>query len=172
MPPTRSDIPRQELNMNKKVDPIPAGRHTLTPTITVKNAAKAIEFYKKAFGAVLVEEPCAMPDGRIGHAELKIGDSILMLNDEFPEMGCAAPQGKLISSSIALYVKDVDVLFKASVALGAKVVKPLENQFWGDRMGTLTDPFGHQWSLATHVEDVTPAQLKERMDKMFAVGAK
>jgi catechol 2,3-dioxygenase-like lactoylglutathione lyase family enzyme len=98
MPPTRSDIPRQELNMNKKVDPIPAGRHTLTPTITVKNAAKAIEFYKKAFGAVLVEEPCAMPDGRIGHAELKIGDSILMLNDEFPEMGCAARSARRSSS--------------------------------------------------------------------------
>ena len=157
--------------MNKKVNPIPAGRHTLTPSITVKNCLKAIEFYKKAFGAVAVEEPCAMPDGRIGHAELKIGDSILMLNDEFPEMGCAAPQGKT-SAAIAMYVKDVDMLFKAAVSLGAKIVKPLENQFWGDRMGTITDPFGHQWSLATHVEDVTPAQLKERMEKMFAVGAK
>lgn len=158
--------------MNKKVNPIPAGRHTLTPSITVKNCLKAIEFYKKALGAELVEEPAAMPDGRVGHAELKIGDSILMLNDEFPEMGCAAPQGKLISSSIAVYVKDVDALFNAAVKLGAKIVKPLENQFWGDRMGTITDPFGHQWSLATHVEDVTPAQLKERMEKLFAAGAK
>ncbi len=158
--------------MNKKVNPIPAGRHTLTPSITVKNCLKAIEFYKKAFGAELVEEPCAMPDGRVGHAELMIGDSMLMINDEFPEMGCAAPQGKLSSASICLYVKDVDVLFKAAVSLGAKIVKPLENQFWGDRMGTVTDPFGHQWSIATHVEDVSPAMLKERMEKMFAVGAK
>jgi PhnB protein len=155
-----------------KVNPIPPGRHTLTPTITVKNCLKAIEFYKKALGAELVEEPCAMPDGRIGHAELRIGDSLLMLNDEFPEMGCAAPQGRLISSSICVYVEDVDALFKAAVSLGAKVVKPLENQFWGDRMGTITDPFGHQWSLATHVEDVTPVQLKERMEKLFAAGAK
>ena len=158
--------------MNKKVNPIPAGRRTLNPSITVKNCLKAIEFYKKAFGAESVEEPCAMPDGRIGHAELKIGDSILMLNDEFPEMGAAAPQGKTTSASIMMYVKDVDMVFKAATSLGAKVVKPLENQFWGDRMATLMDPFGHQWSVATHVEDVTPAQLKERMEKMFAVGAK
>ena len=158
--------------MNNKVNPIPAGHHTLTPQITVKNAAKAIEFYKKAFGAELAEPPCAMPDGRIGHAELKIGDSRLVINDEFPEMGCAAPQGKLASASIYAYVKDVDATFKGAVALGAKIVKPLENQFWGDRQGTLTDPYGHQWSLATHVEDVTPAQLKERMEKLFAVGAK
>jgi PhnB protein len=155
-----------------KVNPIPAGRHTLNPQITVKNAAKAIEFYKKAFAATLAEEPCAMPDGRIGHAELKIGDSVLMINDEFPEMNAAAPTGKTTSAAICLYIKDVDMVFKTAVSLGSKVVKPLENQFWGDRMGTVTDPFGHQWSLATHVEDVTPAQLKERMEKMFAVGAK
>ena len=113
-----------------------------------------------------------MPDGRIGHAELKIGDSILMLNDEFPEMGCVAPQGKGVPVSISMYVKDVDTVFNAAVSLGAKVLKPLENQFYGDRMGTVTDPFGHQWSVGTHVEDVTPAQLKERMEKLFAVGAK
>jgi PhnB protein len=158
--------------MNNKVNPIAEGHHTLTPQITVKNAMKAIEFYKKAFGAEMPGEPCAMPDGRIGHAELKFGDSRLMLNDEFPEMGAAAPQGKLASASIYVYVPNVDVVFNGAVALGAKVVKPLENQFWGDRQGTLTDPYGHQWSLATHVEDVTPAQMKERMEKMFAVGAK
>jgi PhnB protein len=161
-----------ESNMINKVNPIPAGRHTLNASITVKNCLKAIEFYKKAFGATMAEEPCAMPDGRIGHAELFIGDSVLMINDEFPEMGTVAPSGKTTSSSICLYIKDVDTAFKTAVALGSKVVKPLENQFWGDRMGTLTDPFGHQWSVATHVEDVTPAQLKERMDKLFAVGAK
>ena len=113
-----------------------------------------------------------MPDGRIGHAELKIGDSILMLNDEFPEMGCAAPQGKAISAAVVMYVKDVDAVFKAAVSLGGKVVKPLKNEFYGDRMGTLMDPFGHQWSIGTHVEDVTPEQLKERMEKMFAARAK
>ncbi|MFI5362723.1 MAG: VOC family protein [Elusimicrobiota bacterium] len=158
--------------MNNKVNPIPVGHHTLNPQITVKNCLKAIEFYKKAFGATMNEAPCAMPDGRIGHAEMIIGDSRLMINDEFPEMGAAAPQGKTTSASIYVYVKDVDMVFNAAVSLGAKVVKPLENQFWGDRQGTLTDPFGHQWSLATHVEDVTPAQLKERMEQMFAVGAK
>ncbi|HEX4046589.1 MAG TPA: VOC family protein [Elusimicrobiota bacterium] len=158
--------------MNEKVDPIAAGHHTLTPQITVKDCLKAIEFYKKAFGAEMIEAPCAMPDGRIGHAELKIGDSRLMLNDEFPEMGAAAPQGKTTSASVYVYVADVDMVFKGAVALGAKVVKAVENQFWGDRQGTLTDPFGHQWSLATHVEDVTPALMKERMEKLFAVGAK
>jgi PhnB protein len=143
----------------------------LTPALVVKNAVKAIEFYQKAFGAELVGDVCAMPDGRVGHAEIKIGDSMLMLNDEFPEMGAAAPQGKTSSASLYVYVADVDMAYKRAVAAGAKVVKPLENQFWGDRQGVLTDPFGHQWSLATHVEDVTPAQLKERMQEMFA-GAK
>jgi PhnB protein len=154
--------------MKKKINPVAEGYRTLTPSITVKNAVKAIEYYKKAFGAELVES-CPMPDGRIGHAVLNVGDSKLMLNDEFPEMGCAAPQGKLASASVYVYLADVDAVFKRAIASGAKVVKPLENQFWGDRMGTLQDPFGHQWSLATHVEDVTPAQLKARMDEMFSV---
>ena len=153
----------------KKVNPVAEGYRTLTPQITVKNAAKAIEFYKKALGAEQIGEACAMPDGKVGHAVLKIGDSKLMLNDEFPEMGAVAPQGKTASASIYVYVADVDAVFKAAVAAGAKVVKPVADQFWGDRQGTLQDPFGHQWSLATHVEDVTPAQLKERMQEMFAV---
>jgi PhnB protein len=158
--------------MKTKIDPIPEGHHTLNPQITVKNCLQAIEFYKKAFGAELIGDASAMPDGRIGHAELKIGDSRLMLNDEFPEMNAVAPTGKAVSASIYVYVKDVDAIYNAAVKLGAKVIKPLENQFWGDRQGTLTDPFGHQWSLATHVEDVTPAQLKERMEKLFSAGAK
>jgi uncharacterized glyoxalase superfamily protein PhnB len=155
--------------MKKKVNPIAEGFRTLTPMITVKNAVKAIEFYKKALGAELVEEPCTMPDGRIGHALLKIGDSRLMLNDEFPEMGCAAPQGKLYSSSLSVYVSDVDAVVKGAVALGAKIVKPVADQFWGDRQGQLQDPFGHQWSIATHVEDLTPAQTKARMEELFSV---
>jgi len=153
--------------MNNKVNPIPVGHHTLNPQITVKNCLKAIEFYKKAFGATMNEAPCAMPDGRIGHAEMIIGDSRLMINDEFPEMGAAAPQGKTTSASIYVYVKDVDMVFNAAVSLGAKVVKPLENQFWGDRQGTLTDPYGHQWSLASHVEDVSGEELGRRMAELF-----
>ena len=155
--------------MKNKVNPVAEGYRTLTPQITVKNAAKAIEFYKKAFGAEQIGEACAMPDGKVGHAALKIGDSKLMLNDEFPEMGAVAPLGKTASASIYVYVADVDAVFKTAAAAGAKIVKPVADQFWGDRQGTLQDPFGHQWSLATHVEDVTPAQLKERMQEMFAV---
>ena len=147
---------------------VPQGYHALTPTLTVKNAKKAIEFYKKAFGAVSSHEICTMPDGKIGHAELTIGDSKLMLNDEFPEMNCLAPKHENISSSLYLYVSDVDQVFKAASAAGAKILMPVQNQFWGDRQGMLVDPFGHRWSIATHTEDLTDAQIKERMEKAFA----
>jgi PhnB protein len=158
--------------MKKKVNHVAEGYRALTPQITVKSASKAIEFYKKALGAELIGDLCAMPDGRIGHAVLKIGDSKLMLNDGFPEMGCAAPQGQASSASLYVYVADVDAVVKGAVALGAKLVRPVTDQFWGDREGTLQDPFGHVWSVATHVEDLTPAQIKERMETAFMVGAK
>ncbi len=153
--------------MRNKVDPVAKGYRTLTPQITVKGAVKAIEFYKKAFGATEFGDVAAMPDGRVGHAVLSIGDSKMMINDEFPEMGAVAPQGKAVTGSLFVYVPDVDATFKRALAAGAKEVKPVADQFWGDRMGTLVDPFGHQWSLATHIEDVSEAEMKKRMDAMF-----
>ena len=142
---------------------IPDGYHSITPYFAVSNAAKAIEFYTKAFGA---KERLRMPgpDGKIMHAELQIGDSTLMLADEFPEMGHKSPTtlgGSPVS--IMLYVQDVDATFKQATSCGAEISRPVENQFYGDRMGTLRDPFGHTWSVATHVEDVSPEEMERRM---------
>jgi PhnB protein len=154
--------------MNTNVKPIPDGYHTLTPHLIVKGAGQAIEFYKKAFGAV---EICRAPgpDGNtIMHAELKIGDSRLFLADEFPEMNCRGPQS-IGGSPVAIhiYVEDVDAVFNQALAAGAQVVMPLEDAFWGDRYGKLTDPFGHQWSLATHKEDLPPEELSKRAQACF-----
>jgi PhnB protein len=130
--------------------------------LIVSGATKAIEFYKKAFGATeLFRMP--QPDGRIGHAEMQIGDSRMMLADEHHEIGAKSPQtigGSAVS--ILLYVEDVDRVFNQAVVAGAKVVRPLENQFYGDRMGGITDPFGHAWYIATHVEDVSPEEMQKR----------
>ena len=147
--------------MGKKIQPIPEGYHTLTPGLSVKGAARAIEFYTKAFGA---EELYRMtqPDGRVGHAEMRIGDSIFMLADEFPERDIRAPQGPP-PVSLAIYCEDVDSLWKRAIAAGGKELRPLQNQFYGDRSGTLTDPFGHQWTVASHVEDVSPEEMERRM---------
>jgi PhnB protein len=146
----------------KKVSPVPSGYHTVTPYLVCRGAADAIEFYKKAFGA---KERMRMgtPDGKIAHAEIKIGDSYLMLGDEQPERGATAPQtvgGTAVS--VFLYVPNVDKVFAQAVAAGATVEMPLENMFWGDRYGKLRDPFGHQWSLATHLEDVSPKEMAKR----------
>jgi PhnB protein len=144
------------------VKPVPEGYHTATPYLVIKDAARAIEFYKKVFGAT---ELMRMPDpsGKIGHAEIKIGDSPIMLADEFPDMGYRGPQALGGSPvSILLYVADVDAVFNKAVAAGAKVVKPLQNQFYGDRSGFIEDPFGHLWSVATHVEDVSPEEMERR----------
>ena len=153
------------------VNPIPDGFHTLTPHLTVRDAAAAIEFYKKAFGAVETVRH-AGPDGKtIMHASLRIGDSPFMLNDEFPEMGGKGPQalgGTPVT--IHLYSGDVDALFARAVAAGAKVTMPLADQFWGSRYGQLEDPFGHRWSLAQHIEDVTPEESARRMKKLFGGG--
>ncbi len=148
--------------MKASVNYIPAGYHTATPYLIVKNAARAIDFYKKAFGATeLFRMP--QPDGRIGHAEIKIGDSAIMLADEFPEMGFRSPQSLGGSPvSILLYVKNVDDVARRTVAEGAKEIKPVQNQFYGDRSGTFADPFGHVWTIATHVEDVAPEEMKRR----------
>jgi len=128
------------------VKPIPDGYHTVTPYLVVKGAASAIDFYKKAFGATELMR-MAGPDGRVGHAEIRIGDSPIMLADEFPEMGFKGPQSLGGSAvGILLYVKDVDTLFNQAVAAGGKVSRPVKDQFYGDRSGTLTDPFGHVWT--------------------------
>jgi PhnB protein len=148
--------------MTNKVKPIPEGYHTATPYLIVTGAAKAIEFYKSAFGAdEIMRMP--QPDGRIGHAEIKIGDSTIMLADEFPEMGARSPQSLGGSPvSILLYVENVDTVFARAVAAGAKVQRPLADQFYGDRTGGVTDPFGHVWYIATHTEDVSEEEMKKR----------
>ena len=141
----------------------PEGYHSVTPYLICKNAAEAIEYYKQAFEAV---ELVAMkrPDGRVMHAELKIGDSIIMLADEAPEMDALSPQtigGTPVS--LVLYVADVDVTFPKAISLGAKVEREVSTQFYGDRTGGLVDPWGHRWYLTTHVEDVSPEEMKTRM---------
>ncbi|MGH8278799.1 MAG: VOC family protein [Gammaproteobacteria bacterium] len=147
------------------VKPIPAGYHSVTPYLIVNGGAAAIEFYKKAFGA---KEKVRMPhpDGRVGHAEILIGTSHVMLADEHPEMDAHAPQaGTLPPVSILLYVKDADQVFERAVNNGARVERPLENQFYGDRTGTLVDPYGHRWHIHTHVEDVSPKEMRRRMQE-------
>ena len=142
--------------------PIPEGYNNVTPYLIVDDAERAIQFYREAFGA---EEKFRLPMGdKIGHAEIKIGDSFVMLADEFPDMGHLGPNKRGgPTSSIVLYVEDVDSAFSQALQAGAKEQRPVQDQFWGDRMGTLTDPFGHQWSLASHVEDVPEAEMEARM---------
>ena len=149
--------------MASKVKAIPDGYHTATPYLTIGGAAKAIEFYRKAFGAT---EKFRMPgpDGKIMHAEIVIGDSHIMLADESAGNEAKAPQTlNGTTSGIFLYVDDVDSVFKQAVKAGATETMALQNMFWGDRFGKVTDPFGHKWLLATHVEDVSPAQMEESM---------
>jgi len=145
-----------------RVKPIPDGYHNVTPYLIVDGAAKAIDFYKKVFGAT---EKMRMPSpgGKVGHAELTVGDSMIMLADEHPEMGARAPHAYGGSAvSLMLYVPDVDATVATAIAGGAKVVRQVENQFYGDRMGTIEDPFGHRWYVATHVEDVPPEEMARR----------
>jgi len=130
--------------------------------LIIKGSARAIEFYKKAFGATELMR-MAQPDGRIGHAEIRIGNSPIMLADEVPEMGHRSPQSLGGSPvSILLYVEDVDALFNQAVSAGAKVQKPVQDQFYGDRIGGVTDPFGHVWYIATHKEEVSPEEMRKR----------
>lgn len=159
--------------MAKKARPIPDGFHTVTPNLVVQDAAKAIDFYKKAFGA---EERMRSPGpgGKgIMHAELKIGDSIVMLADEMPEMGCQSPK-TLKGSPVGffMYVADVDASFKRAVEAGAQAKMPVSDMFWGDRCGQVVDPFGHSWSMATHQEDLTPEEIGKRQAAFFAQASK
>jgi PhnB protein len=144
------------------VKPIPEGYHSVTPYLIVDDAKAAIDFYKRAFGAT---EKFRLPMGdRIGHAEIKIGDSMIMLADEFPDMGHLGPKARGGTTvSLMIYVEDVDSAFRQAIEAGGKEERPVENQFWGDRLGALTDPFGHKWSLATTVEEVGPEELQARM---------
>ena len=158
---TATPAPEKGSRANK-VRPIPEGRHTATPYLTVRGGAEAIEFYKKAFGATEVMR-LAQPDGRIGHAEIRIGDSLIMLSDEFPDSGSLAPQSTGGSPvTIALYVEDVDTLADQAIAAGAQILRPVQDQFYGDRAGKLRDPFGHTWFIATHIEDVPPDEVERR----------
>ncbi len=148
------------------VKPVPEGYHTLTPYFTVRDAARAIEFYKQAFGA---QERGVLktPDGKVGHAELQIGDSILMLGDEWPDMGVLSPQSIGGSASgIHIYVDNVDEAFERAVKAGAQVEQPVADQFWGDRYGKLKDPFGHRWSIGTRIKEVSMEEMKRAMDEM------
>jgi PhnB protein len=143
------------------VKAIPEGYHTATPYMICKGAAEAIEFYKKAFGAVEIMR-MAGPDGQIGHAEIKIGDSHIMLSDEHPKMGIHSPQhygGSPVS--VLLYVENADMTVNTAVAAGAKVTRPLKDEFYGDRAGTIVDPFGHQWYIHTHIKDVSMEELQK-----------
>lgn len=157
--------------MSKAAKPIPDGCSTLTSHLTVRNARDAIEFYKKAFGATN-ERVSLTPDGQhVIHAEVQIGDSKLMLNDEMPEWGCHSPLSKPGAGYlIHLYVEDVDAVFGRAVEAGATATMPVANQFWGDRYGQLTDPFGHKWSIGTHKEDLTRDEINRRAEAFFAGG--
>ncbi len=154
--------------MAKKAKPIPEGHHSIAPYLVTKGAEKAIEFYKKAFGA---QELYRMPgpDGKILHAEVRIGDSIVMLSDDFPEMKTSSPSalgGTPVR--IMLYTEDVDAVFQRAVAAGAKAEMPPQDMFWGDRYGKVVDPFGHRWDLATHKEDLTREEVQKRQNEFFA----
>ena len=154
--------------MAKTADPIPKGYHTVTPSLVVAGAAKALDFYKKALGAEeLMRFPG--PDGSIMHAEIRIGDSRLMLGDEMPEQGGRSPKsygGTPVSFFI--YSEDVDAAWKRAMDAGAKSVMPLADQFWGDRAGCLEDPFGHKWWLAQHIQDLSPEELRQKAEEAFS----
>ena len=148
------------------VNPIPHGYHSVTPYLIVDGAAKAIDFYCEAFGAT---EVLRLPMGpeKLAHAEIKIGDSHIMLSDEWPDMNMLGPLNRGgTTASLMIYVTDVDLAYARALQAGATQERPVEDQFWGDRMGTLVDPFGHRWTLATHVEDVSEEEMQRRMAAM------
>ena len=152
--------------MAGKVKPIPDGYHTATPYLILQGAAAALDFYKKTFRATEIMR-MALPDGRIGHAEIRIGDSVIMLADEVPEMGYRGP--KALGGSpvrLMLYVEDVDAVVARAVAAGAKITQPVQDKFYGDRNGVIEDPFGHVWTISTHKEDVPPEEMDKRMAAM------
>ena len=151
-----------------KVKPVPDGYSAITPYLCVDGAEAAIAFYGEVFGAT-ERMRLPAPDAKIGHAELQIGDSVVMLSDEFPEMGAQSPKtvgGTPVTMSV--YVEDVDAVFDRALKAGAKALRPVEDQFYGDRTGTFEDPFGHRWSVATNIEDLTPDQVAERAAEAMA----
>ena len=154
--------------MSGKANPIPEGYHSVTPYLCVDGAARAIEFYKEAFGATEVMRMEA-PGGKIGHAEIKIGDSVIMLADEHPELNFRSPQTiGGTSAHFMIYVEDVDARVERAVAAGARLTRPVKDQFYGDRGGGVEDPFGHHWYIATHIEDLSPEEIRRRMDAEMA----
>ena len=158
-------------HMTHHIKAIPEGLHTVTPHLVIKGASEAIEFYKKAFGAVELTRMLAPNRNSIMHAQLQIGDSRLFLVDESPEMGSRGPViGGGSPVTLHLYLEDVDSTFNAALAAGAKAIMPPTDMFWGDRYGRLVDPFGHEWSLATHKEDLTPEEMRERAKTAFCSG--
>jgi len=154
--------------VSSRVSPIPTNYSSVTPYLVVSDGAKALEFYKQVFGATVVSRMDG-PDGKIGHAEFRIGNSMLMLSDEMPGMGNPSPK-TLGGSPVGLhvYVEDVDTVFKRAVGAGAKSTLEPSDQFWGDRYGRITDPFGHNWGIATHIEDVAPEEMKRRVEQEMA----
>lgn len=158
-----------------KIKPIPDGYHSVTPYLIVRGGADAIEFYQRAFGAVELMR-LAAPDGKIAHAEVKIGNSPVMLADETAEMESGEQRSPHslggASAGLMVYVENVDALHAKAVAAGARVLKPLQDQFYGDRSSTLVDPFGHVWTIATHIEDVSPEEIDRRTQAMFGGGGK
>ncbi len=149
---------------------IPEGYHSVTPYLIIDGAAQAIEYYKRAFGAVEVMRMAA-PGGKVGHAEIRIGDSFVMMADEHPAIGVLGPRSRGgVTASFLIYVEDVDAVFERAVAAGGKILKPLQDQFYGDRSGTLEDPFGHSWTIATHKEDVSPEEMDRRFKEMTQKG--
>ncbi|MDA8429097.1 MAG: VOC family protein [Geobacteraceae bacterium] len=153
--------------MTTTTKPIPDGYHTVTPYLVIKNASKAMEFYAEAFGATELTR-LTTPDGGVMHAEIRIGDSPVMLSDECPDWNALSPLTiGGTSVSLVLYVQDADAVVKRSVAAGATLLMPVADQFWGDRMGTILDPFGHKWSIATHTEDVSAEEIAKRAKALF-----
>ena len=152
------------------VQPIPEGYPRLSPYLCVDGAARAIEFYVDVLGAT-ERMRMAGPDGQIGHAELELGDSIIMLADEYPDMGFLSPT-RIGGTAVTLhaYVEDVDAVFEKALAAGAKALRPVENQFYGDRSGQFEDPFGHRWNVATHVEDIDPEEMARRAEQAASAG--
>jgi len=149
------------------VKPIPEGYHSVTPYLVVNGGAQAIDFYKRAFGATELVR-MAGPDGKVGHAEIRIGNSPVMLADEFPDMGFRSPRSLGGAGvSLMIYVEDVDAQFRQAIAAGAKELRPVKDQFYGDRSGTLEDPFGHVWTISTHKEDVSSEEMKRRSEEMM-----
>ena len=155
-----------------KVNPIPPGNHTVTASLVVRDSKKAIEYYQKAFGAQQLSILMG-PNGGVMHAEIKIGDTKIYLGDESPEMGALSPSSLGGSPvSLNIYTEDCDAMFNRAVAAGATVAMPLADMFWGDRYGKLTDPFGHNWGIATHKEDVSPEEMEKRGKEAMAAMAK